>query len=122
ALEALARRLPRLDLAHDALVAEQEREAAHRAVAGQRQQVLYVQRLVERVAEALGQDDPGDPAAGGGGQVHALERELAPLGGDEAAAARRGGARGGLRLGVRGHGQHGVPPAFTGSTREARGW
>lgn len=97
ALEAPASLLLAGDLADDALVAEHEGEAAHRAVAGQGEQVANLDGLVEGVLETLGQDDAGDAAAGLGREVHALKGKLASVGGDEAPAGALGGrSRAGL--------------------------
>ena len=62
-LEALARRLPPIDLADDAPLADGEREARHRAVGRQRHQVGDGERLGVRFVEALLEHDARDAAA-----------------------------------------------------------
>ena len=105
-LEALARRRAPIDLADDPALADPEREARHRAVDGERQEVGDVERVRVGVPEALLQHHPGEAAAGLGMEGRAQEGERAAVGRDEPSPRRGDGRkRGGLDRGSLTHGQ-----------------
>ena len=82
-----------IDLTDDPALADPEREARHRAVDGDRQEVGDVERVGVGVSKALLQHHTDKATEGLGPEGCALEGERAAVGGNEPPPGRRGGRK-----------------------------